>query len=119
MRIPATSISPETHTLIYKIVEGIQAKFGKFYFDGGGQVKLHVLQREFENLGLVEGAVFNEERLLAESRRRLSTAGLFKEVKIKASDDRYVENTEIIDVNVNVTVKKTRSNQRQWRIYFL
>ena len=97
---------PETHTLIYKIVEGIEAKFGKFNFDGGGQVKLHVLQREFENLGLVEGAVFNEERLLAESRRRLSTAGLFKEVKIKASDDRYVENTEIIDVNVGVVVKK-------------
>ena len=96
----------ETHTLIYKIVEGIEAKFGKFNFDGGGQVKLHVLQREFENLGLVEGAVFNEERLLAESRRRLSTAGLFKEVKIKASDDRYVENTEIIDVNVGVVVKK-------------
>ena len=64
------------------------------------------MQREFENLGLVEGAVFNEERLLAESRRRLSTAGLFKEVKIKASDDRYVENTEIIDVNVGVVVKK-------------
>ena len=97
---------PETRALIYKISEGIQAKFGKFYFDGDGQIKLHVLQREFENLGLVEGAVFNEERLLAESRRRLLTAGLFKEVEIKASDDRYVENTEIIDVNVDVAVKK-------------
>jgi outer membrane protein insertion porin family len=95
---------PETRTLTYKISEGIQAKFGEFYFDGGGQVKLHVLQREFENLGLVEGAVFNEERLLAESRRRLLTAGLFKEVEIKASD--YIENTEIIDVNVGVVVKK-------------
>ncbi len=94
----------EKRTLIYKIVEGIQAKFGKFYFDGSGQVKLHVLQREFENLGLVEGTVFNEERLLTESRRRLLTSGLFTKVEIKASD--YIENTEIIDVNVGVAVKK-------------
>ena len=96
---------PETHTLTYNISEGIQAKFGKFYFDGDGKIKLHVLQREFENLGLVEGAVFNEERLLTESQRRLWTAGLFREVKIKPSEQ-YVENTEIIDVNVGVTVKK-------------
>ena len=96
---------PETRTLIYKIVEGIQPKFGKFKFDGDGKVKLHVLQREFENLGLVEGAVFNEERLFAESRRRLSTTGLFTEVEIKAPD-RYEENTEIIDVDVNVAVRK-------------
>ena len=96
---------PETRTLIYGIVEGIQPKFGKFKFDGDGRVKLHVLQREFENLGLVEGAVFNEERLLAESWRRLSITGLFTEVEIKAPD-RYVENTEIIDVDVSVAVKK-------------
>ena len=96
---------PETHALTYEISEGIQAKFGKFYFDGDGQIKLHVLQRTFENLGLVEGAVFNEERLLMESRRRLLTAGLFQEVDIKPSDQ-YVENTEIIDVDVGVTVKK-------------
>ena len=96
---------PETHTLTYKISEEIQAKFGKFYFDGDGQIKLHVLQRIFENLGLVEGAVFNEERLVMESRRRLLTAGLFQEVDIKASNQ-YVENTEVIDVNVGVTVKK-------------
>ena len=96
---------PETRRLTYKISEGIQAKFGKFKFDGDGQVKLHVLEREFENLGLIEGAVFDEERLLSESRRRLLTAGLFTEVKIKAPD-RYVENTEIIDVDVSVVVKK-------------
>ena len=96
---------PETHTLTYKIVEGSQAKFGKFYFDGDGKVKLHVLTREFENLGLVEGAVFNEQRLLAESRRRLLTAGLYEEIDIKPFDQ-YAENTEIIDINVGVTVKK-------------
>ena len=95
---------PETRTLTYKISEGIQAKFGKFYFDGDGKVKLHVLQREFENLGLVEGAVFNEERL-AESRRRLLTVGLFREVEI-TTPDRDVEGTEIIDVHVEVVVKK-------------
>ena len=95
----------ETRTLTYKIVEGPQAKFGKFYFDGDGKVKLHVLRREFENLGLVEGAVFNEQRLLAESRRRLLTAGLFEEIDIKPSDQ-YAENTEIININVGVTVKK-------------
>ena len=94
----------ETRALTYKISEGIQAKFGKFYFDGDGKVKLHVLQREFENLGLVEGAVFNEERL-AESRRRLLTPGLFREVKITAPD-RDIEGTEIIDVHVDVVVKK-------------
>ena len=99
---------PETHTLTYQIVEGIQAKFGKFRFDGGGKVKLHVLQREFANLGLIEGAVFNEERLFAESRRRLLTAGLFKEVKIKEADQ-YTENTEIIDVDVGVEVKQPGS----------
>ena len=96
---------PETRTLTYKISEGVQAKFGKFKFDGDGKIKLHVLQREFENLSLVEGAVFNEERLLAESRRRLSTTGLFTEVEIKAPD-RYEENTEIIDVDVSVAVRK-------------
>ncbi len=96
---------PETRTLTYRISEGIQAKFGKFYFDGDGQIKLHVLQRTFENLGLVEGAAFNEERLLTESRRRLLTAGLFQEVEIEPSDQ-YVENTEIINVNVGVKVKK-------------
>ena len=96
---------PETRTLIYKISEGIQAKFGKFYFDGDGQVKLHVLQREFENLGLVEGATFNEERLLTESRRRLLTAGLFEEVEITAPDQE-IEGTEIIDVHLDVLVKK-------------
>ena len=96
---------PETRTLTYTIVERIQAKFGKFFFDGDGQVKLHVLRREFENLGLVEGEVFNEERLVTESRRRLWTTGLFTEVEIKAPD-RYIENTEIIDVDVSVAVKK-------------
>ena len=97
--------NPETRMLTYTIAEGVQAKFGKFKFDGDRRVKLHVLQREFENLGLVEGAVFNEERLFMESRRRLLTAGLFKEVKIQEADQ-YVENTETIDVNVSVVVKK-------------
>ena len=102
------SYHPETRTLIYKIAEGIQAKFGKFNFDGGNQVKLHVLRREFENLGLVEGAVFNEEHLFVESRRRLLTAGIFKEVEINAPK-RHVENTEIIDVDVGVEVRKPAS----------
>ena len=97
--------NPESRTLTYQISEGVQAKFGKFKFDGDGKIKLHVLRREFENLGLVEGTVFNEERLLAESRRRLSTTGLFTEVEIKVPD-RYEENTEIIDVDVNVAVRK-------------
>lgn len=96
---------PETRTLTYRVTEGVQAKFGEFKFDGEGKVKLHVLQREFENLGLVEGAVFNEERLFKESRRRLLIAGLFQEVKI-AEADQYVEDTEVIGVNVNVVVKK-------------
>ena len=101
--------NPETRTLIYQISEGIQPKFGKFSFDAdGGQIKLHVLQREFENLGLVEGTVFNEERLLLESRRRLLTAGLFQKVEIEASD-RYVVNTEVIDIKVGVAVKKPGS----------
>lgn len=96
---------PETGTLTFRVTEGVQAKFGKFKFDGEGKVKLHVLQREFENLGLVEGAVFNEERLFKESRRRLLIAGLFQEVKI-AEADQYVEDTEVIGVNVSVVVKK-------------
>ena len=97
--------NPESRALTYQISEGVQAKFGKFKFDGDGKIKLHVLQREFENLSLVEGAVFNEERLFAESRRCLSTTGLFTEVEIKVPD-RYEENTEIIDVDVNVEVRK-------------
>ena len=48
--------------------------------------------------------VFNEERL-AESRRRLLTAGLFREVKI-TTPDRDIEGTEIIDVHVDVVVRK-------------
>ena len=65
---------------------------------------MHVLQREFENIGLVEGAVFDEERL-SEARRRLLTAGLFKEVEITAPD-REIEGTDIIDVHVDVVVRK-------------
>ena len=95
----------ETRVLTYKISEGIQAKFGKFYFDGAGRVKLHVLRREFENLGLVEGTVFNKDRLLVESRQRLLTSGLFREVEIKAPD-LHLEGTEVIDINVGVAVKK-------------
>ena len=94
-----------TRALTYKIVEGIQAKFGKFRFDGDGKVKLHVLQREFENLGLVEGAVFDEDRLFRESRRRLLTVGLFREVTIEEADQ-DVENPEVIDVKVSVAVRK-------------
>ncbi len=100
--------NPETRTLVYQISEGIQAKFGKFSFDGDGKIKLHVLQREFENLGLVEGTVFNEERLFIESRQRLLTAGLFREVEIKAQE-RHVVNTEIINVDVGVALKKPGS----------
>ena len=100
--------NPETRTLIYQISEGIQAKFGKFSFDGDGKIKLHVLQREFENLGLVEGTVFNEERLFIESRQRLLTAGLFREVEIKAPE-RHVVNTEVINVDVGVALKKPGS----------
>ncbi len=100
--------NPDTRTLIYHISEEIQARFGKFYFDGDGKIKLHVLRREFENLGLVEGAVFNEELLMLESRQRLLTAGLFSEIDIEAPD-REIENTEIIDVNVGVSMKKPGS----------
>ncbi len=107
-----TSIEPhyqqETRTLTYRISEGAQARFGKFCFDGDGRIKLHVLRREFESLGLREGAVFNHDKLFVESRQRLLTSGLFRAIEIKALG-RLVKDTEIIDVDVSAEVRKPGS----------
>ena len=97
----------ETGTLTYRISEGTQAKFGRFYFDGDGTVKLNVLRQEFENLGLYEGAVFNHDKLFVESRQRLLTYGLFREIDIKAPEQ--LEGKEIIDVDVGVKARKPGS----------
>ena len=52
----------ETETLIYRISEGVQGRFGKFHFDGDGRVKVHVLEREFERLRLLgEAFLFRVE----------------------------------------------------------
>jgi outer membrane protein insertion porin family len=97
---------PETGTLTYRISEGIQAKFGQFFYDGEGKVKIHVLRREFERLGVVEGAVFNPESLV-KAQQRLFTLGLFRTIDIKTPD--RSEGKPIIDVNVQVEVRKPGS----------
>jgi outer membrane protein insertion porin family len=90
---------PETGRLLYQISEGIQAKFGRFYFDGESRIKLHVLEREFENL---DGTVFNLEKLV-EARRRLFNLGIFREIRIQTPGQLAGE--EIIDVNVDAKVR--------------
>ena len=94
---------PETDTLVYRISEGIQAKFGKFYFYGNHRVKLNVLRREFESFGLREGAVFNPDNLV-QVQQRLLTLGLFRAIDIQ-TPGRF-ENQEVINVNVRVEVRK-------------
>ena len=89
----------ETGRLLYQISEGIQTKFGRFYFDGEGRIKLHVLEREFENL---DGAVFNREKLV-EARRRLFNLGIFREIRIQTPGQ--LEAQETIDVNVDAKVR--------------
>lgn len=90
---------PETGRLVYQISEGIQAKFGRFYFDGEGRIKLHVLEREFKNL---DGTVFNHEKLI-EGRRRLFNLGIFREIDIQTPGQ--LEGEEVVDVNVNAKVR--------------
>ena len=90
---------PETGRLVYQISEGIQAKFGRFYFDGEGRIKLHVLEREFKNL---DGTVFNHEKLI-EARRRLFNLGIFREIQIQTPGQ--LEGEEVVDVNVGAKVR--------------
>lgn len=90
---------PETGRLVYQISEGIQAKFGRFYFDGEGRIKLHVLEREFKNL---DGTVFNHEKLI-EGRRRLFNLGIFREIDIQTPGQ--LEGEEVVDVNVDAKVR--------------
>ena len=44
MHISAITIIQKAGTLTYQISEGVQAKFGKFKFNGDGKIKLHVLR---------------------------------------------------------------------------
>ena len=90
---------PDTGRLLYQISEGIKAKFGRFYFDGEGRIKLHVLEREFKNL---DGTVFNHEKLI-EARRRLFNLGIFREIRIQTPGQ--LEGEEVIDVNVGAKVR--------------
>ena len=90
---------PDIGRLHYKISEGIKAKFGRFYFDGEGRIKLHVLEREFKNL---DGTVFNHEKLI-EARRRLFNLGIFREIRIQTPGQ--LEGEEVIDVKVGAKVR--------------
>ncbi|MCZ6678433.1 MAG: BamA/TamA family outer membrane protein, partial [Candidatus Poribacteria bacterium] len=96
----------ETGTLIYRISEGVQAKFSEFYFYGNVGIKLNVLKREFENLGLRKGAVFAPENLV-KAQQRLFTLGLFRAIDIE-TPGRF-EAKEAIDVDVLVEGRKLRS----------
>ena len=90
---------PETGRLLYQISEGIQATFGRFYFDGEGRIKLHVLEREFKNL---DGTVFNHEKLI-DARRRLFNLGIFREIHIQTPGQ--LEGEKVIDVKVGAKVR--------------
>ena len=96
----------ETGTLTYRITEGVQAKFGQFFFEGDGKIKLHVLRREFERLGLSEGAVFNPEGLLT-VQQRLLTLGIFRAITIETPG--RSEGKAALDVLVQVEVRKPGS----------
>ena len=105
----------ESGLLKYKIVEGRRAFFGEFAFSGNRSrglqgvvpgLKLHVLRREFESLGLHKGAVFSPNKLL-EGQQRLSTLGVFRRVAIDTPG--RLEGKEVVEVNVHGELRRPGS----------
>ncbi|MDE0297564.1 MAG: BamA/TamA family outer membrane protein [Candidatus Poribacteria bacterium] len=75
-------------------------------------IREHVLRREFESLGLREGAVFNPDEL-REAQRRLSRLGIFRRVGIETpgsrEDKEVLEDIAALDVNVHAELRQPGS----------
>ncbi len=69
-------------------------------------VREYVIRREFESLGLREGAVFNPDKL-REAQQRLARLGIFSRVPIKTPGRRKGE--EVLDVNVHTELRQPGS----------
>ena len=69
-------------------------------------IREHVLRREFESLGLREGAVFNPDKL-REAQRRLARLGIFRRVVIDTPG--RVDGKEVLDVNVHIELRQPGS----------
>ena len=69
-------------------------------------IREHVLRREFESLGLREGAVFNPDKL-REAQQRLARLGIFRHVKID-TPERF-DGKEVLDVNVRAELRQPGS----------
>lgn len=69
-------------------------------------VREYVLRREFESLGLREGAVFNPDKL-REAQQRLARLGIFSRVPIETPGRRKGE--EVLDVNVHTELRQPGS----------
>ncbi len=69
-------------------------------------IKEHVLRREFESLGLREGAVFNPDKL-REAQQRLARLGIFRRVAIDTPE--RLEGKEALDVNVHTELRRPGS----------
>ena len=69
-------------------------------------IKEHVIRREFESLGLYEGAVFNPDKL-REAQQRLARLGIFGRVAIDTPG--RLERKEALDVNVHAELRKPGS----------
>lgn len=69
-------------------------------------IREHVLRREFESLGLREGAVFNPDKL-REAQQRLSRLGIVRHVVIETPGRN--DGKEVLDVNVHAELRKPGS----------
>ena len=106
----------EIGLLRYNITEGKRASFGQFTFPDRSipdpskntepEIKPHVLRREFESLGLYEGAVFNPDKL-REAQQRLARLGIFRRVEIDTPA--MLKGKEIVDVKVHAELRQPGS----------
>lgn len=69
-------------------------------------IREYVLRREFESLGLREGAVFNPDKL-REAQQRLARLGIFRRVAIDTPG--RLDGKEVLDVNVHAELRRPGS----------
>ena len=74
--------------------------------DAAPGIRPYVLRREFESLGLYQGAVFNPDKL-REAQQRLARLGIFRRVAIGTPG--RLEGKEVLDVNVHAELRQPGS----------
>ena len=69
-------------------------------------IREHVLRREFESLGLREGAVFNQDKL-REAQQRLARLGIVRHLVIETPG--RIDGKKVLDVNVHAELRQPGS----------